>query len=191
MAISGPRARLIAATSIAVLVLMTGACGSDGVSPEQEQREQQRAATTTEAPTTTATPSPSPTVARSTLSDALSRAIASEREARARYTADIDALGPIAPFTNILAAEEQHVAAVEALAAARNIPLPADTSARPEAPTSRAQACRAGVTSEQEVIALYAELLPIVAGDAEATRVFTNLRDVSRDRHLPAFERCS
>lgn len=195
------RTRTLAAAALAALALLVGACGSDG-GDGARLREQQGPGTTASRPSTTPSPS-STTAAPSTsatpgtvpagtaLADAVVRAAAAERESRAQYQAVIDALGPIAPFTNILQAEEQHVATIETLAAARDVSLPADSSTPPAAPTGRAQACQQAVANEQEVIALYEELLPAAAGDAEATRVFTNLRDVSRDNHLPAFTKCS
>ncbi|MFN8018937.1 MAG: hypothetical protein U0P45_12550 [Acidimicrobiales bacterium] len=190
-----PRARWFAATTVLLAALVTAGCGTDG-SPSAssapggaaDQVTTSRATAPSSGPTTTGASNGD---AGDAVDDAIIEAVESERRAQAQYTTVIEALGPIAPFSNILDAERQHVAAVESLAAARQVDLPPEEPAPTGAPASRAAACRDAVTSEQEVIELYARLLPVVVGDAEATRVFTNLRDVSRDRHLPAFQRCS
>jgi hypothetical protein len=87
-------------------------------------------------------------------------------------------------------AERRHAAALEGLLSTHGLPLPGSDAVTPPAITSRTEACRFGVASERANIALYDELL---AGTlpADVRCVFEHLRDASRLRHQPAFERCA
>lgn len=50
-------------------------------------------------------------------------------------------------------------------------------------------ACEQGVAAEIENIALYDRILP-TAEDESVFATLTDLQSASRERHLPAFERC-
>lgn len=122
--------------------------------------------------------------------DALSQALEDEYRARATYRKVIERFGPVAPFVNIVEAENRHVGALLAQFDRLGVPAPADTWAgRVQAPTTLAQACSAGVQAEIENEALYARLIEQVA-DLRARTVMQRLQEASRLRHLPAFRRC-
>ena len=118
------------------------------------------------------------------------RALADERRAEATYVALDAKLGATSPFGRIVHAERRHAAALEALLATHALPLPAADAIAPPAAANRAEACKLGVASERANIALYDELL---AGTLppDVRCVFEHLRDASKLRHQPAFERCA
>ena len=58
-----------------------------------------------------------------------------------------------------------------------------------QAPPSLLEACQQGIIAERENIALYDKLLPTIQ-DAQVRKTLTTLQWASRERHLPAFERC-
>ena len=121
---------------------------------------------------------------------AVERALADERRAEATYAAVDSKLGVTSPFTRIVRAERRHATALEGLLSTRGLPLPGGEAIPPPAITSRAEACKLGVASERANITLYDELLA-GALPADVRCVFEHLRDASRLRHQPAFERCA
>jgi hypothetical protein len=127
----------------------------------------------------------------------LLNALDDEYHAQATYAAVIDRFGPERPFVNIIEAEKRHAAAIIRLLEACGVEYPANpyiSGDKPlEAlPATLAQCCEVGVAAEIENIRLYDEdLLPAVAGHAEASAILKRLRDASQDRHLPAFKRCA
>lgn len=62
--------------------------------------------------------------------------------------------------------------------------------APPVVPETRAECCRLGVAAEEDNIAMYDALLPVVK-KRDIKNVFTNLRAASLNNHLPAFTLCS
>ncbi len=58
-----------------------------------------------------------------------------------------------------------------------------------EAPATLLAACEQGVTAEIENIALYDRLLPTIRDD-DVRETLGRLQWASRERHLPAFQRC-
>lgn len=149
---------------------------------------------------TLATTAVSPVLAAS-LSDAgkaaVLRALDDEYHAEAVYAATLKTFGDVRPFSNIIKAERQHQAALLDLMKTYGIAAPANgylTGEKPlEAlPATLQEVCEIGVSAEIENARLYDEdLLPVVAGHPDIIRVFTNLRDASIDKHLPAFQRCA
>lgn len=122
--------------------------------------------------------------------DALREALEDEYRARATYRKVIEAFGPVRPFVNIVEAEDRHAKALLALFAQFGIEPPRDTwPERVTVPPSLAAACRAGVEAEIENQAMYARLLREV-DDPHALAVMRRLQRASRERHLPAFQRC-
>lgn len=100
--------------------------------------------------------------------------------------------GRVAPFVNIQAAEAQHRAALEAMFARYNLPLPTPSEAVQASEfASFADACAAAVEAEIANGALYDQWLAAVQDYPDLTQVFTSLRDASLNHHLPAFERCA
>lgn len=122
----------------------------------------------------------------------MTRAIQDEYRAEAIYQGVLADFGQVAPFVNVLTAEERHSTAIGRLFTNRGLAVPASTSSVATVPHfgSVTAACAAGVVAEQENVALYDELL---RGDlpADARQVFTNNRSASLVNHLPAFQRCS
>ena len=121
--------------------------------------------------------------------DALCEAIDDEYKARAVYRAVIAAFGPVLPFANIVNSEQRHIETLLHQFRRFGWEAPADRwDGRVVAPSSVAEACRIGVQAEIDNAALYDRLFAMTT-DAEILTVFTNLRDASAERHLPAFQR--
>lgn len=126
----------------------------------------------------------------SNLKDRLTEALDDEYKARATYRKVIEKFGPIRPFINIVEAEERHVAALLTLFDRYGLPVPEDRwPASVTAPDTPAEACRCAVEAEKDNMALYDRLLAATQ-EPDVRRVLQNLQSASRDRHLPAFERC-
>lgn len=123
------------------------------------------------------------------LHQALRIALYDEYAARAFYRRVSEAFGAQPPFANIVAAEEQHVAALGRLCERYGVPRPLDPypAETTVAPTWRANLERA-VAGEIANVQLYRQLLPQVAA-ADVRQVFANLQAASLDNHLPAFQR--
>lgn len=129
--------------------------------------------------------------------DALHAALDDEYHAEATYAAILDKHGDVRPFANIIKAERRHAAAIATLMKAYGIVVPknayrtGDKSLGP-LPDTLAEACAAGVEAEIANVRLYDHtLIPAVADRPGIAEVFAELRDSSRDRHLPAFRRCA
>lgn len=117
-------------------------------------------------------------------------ALEDERKAEATYAAVIEKFGPVRPFSNIIAAEGRHSAAIERQLLRLGFAVPADMPAgSAEPPASLASACEQAIAAEIENIALYDKLMPEIT-DETVRQVFQNLQNASRDNHLPAFRRC-
>lgn len=114
-----------------------------------------------------------------------------EHRAAMTYQAIIDQFGAVRPFTNLLAAEQQHIAAHEAMFARYGLDVPAPITVETPVFASIAEACAAGAAIESDNAGLYDEWLATVAGYPDLTQVFTTLRDASLNQHLPAMERCA
>jgi len=121
-----------------------------------------------------------------TLADMLTYAIQDEYLARAEYASIIDTYGNIAPFRNIIRAEDEHASQLLVLFAEYGIAAPADTgSDYVAAVPSLTAAYQAGVDAEINNIAMYDKFL---AQDlpADVRVVFESLRAAS-ENHLAAF----
>jgi hypothetical protein len=125
------------------------------------------------------------------LTEVLSRAVEEERGAKATYDNMVSTFGQVPPFSTIAQAEAQHIAELEAVAAAHRITLPSTAVPGQPAPATRAEACAVGVSAEQADVRLYDELIPHVQAYPDVVRVLEGLRAASQDRHLPAFQRCT
>lgn len=122
---------------------------------------------------------------------ALREALDDEYKARATYQSVIDRFGPVRPFVNIIEAEERHANALLRLFERFGMEPPKDRWAgQVPAPSSLAEACKAGVEAEIENAAMYARLLAQVS-DTRVRDVLTRLQQASQQRHLPAFRRCA
>lgn len=121
---------------------------------------------------------------------ALEAALDDERLAEATYRAILRRHGDRRPFSNIVAAEGRHQAALLGLFEARGLPVPPNRCAaqQPEAPTKWVDAIRQAIKAEEDNIALYDRLLPAVQ-EPDLRSVFERLRWASQERHLPALRR--
>jgi rubrerythrin len=120
----------------------------------------------------------------------LNEALDDEYKARATYRAVIERFGEVRPFINIVEAEGRHIQALLAIYERRGVEPPGDSwTGRVEAPASLEAACQAAVEAERENDAMYRRLLSVVE-DPDIRAVMARLQEASRDRHLPAFERC-
>jgi hypothetical protein len=122
-------------------------------------------------------------------SAALVMAINDEYRAGATYQAVLDKFGPVAPFSNIVQSEATHIAALERLFNTYGLPIPSDTYAgNVQAPATLEDAAQTGVEAEKANVAMYDGFLTYVQ-EPDVITVFTQLRDASQTKHLPAFER--
>ncbi|PRQ02858.1 hypothetical protein ENSA5_20350 [Enhygromyxa salina] len=122
--------------------------------------------------------------------EALDAALDDEYKARATYRAVLDRFGEVRPFVNIIEAEGRHIEALLRVYSRHGLEPPADRWAdHVEAPATLEAACREGVEAERENDALYARLIEKV-DEPRIRELMSRLREASRERHLPAFERC-
>lgn len=129
----------------------------------------------------------------STIKDSLYQALDDEYNAYATYNNTISTFGNIRPFIMIARAEQQHIAALQALFDKYNLEIPENNyQGNIETSDSIKSACDIGVKEEKENIELFREkLLPLVTEYEDITAVYTNLMNASEQKHLPAFERCN
>lgn len=121
---------------------------------------------------------------------AMIEAIQDEYRARAFYNAVLQKFGDVRPFSNIVKAENNHVQLWNALFAQYEISVPPDTFAgNVQVPETFKAACEAGVENEVANVQMYDRFLQFVK-PADLRAAFTRLRQVSQERHLPAFQRC-
>jgi hypothetical protein len=121
---------------------------------------------------------------------ALQEALDDEYRAWATYDRVIHDFGPARPFINIRDAEARHIAALQALFARYELPIPENSWVdRVPGYGNLQDACAAGIDAEIENERLYVRLLASTQRP-EILAVFRNLQEASRERHLPAFRRC-
>ena len=126
------------------------------------------------------------------LSDAtkafLTEAIQDEYQNRALYQAVIDKFGQVLPFSNIVRSESTHVAALTRLFTNHGLTVPADSYAgQVQAPATLQEAFQLAIQHEKDNVAMYERFLPTVT-ETDVVRVFTQLKNVSNNMHLQAFE---
>jgi len=122
--------------------------------------------------------------------EGLREALDDEYKARATYRKVIEVFGPVRPFVNIVEGEDRHAKALLALLTRYGVEPPQDTwTERVTAPRTLVEACRAGIEAEIENEAMYERLLRQI-NDPAACALMRRLQRASRERHLPAFERC-
>jgi len=124
--------------------------------------------------------------------NALIAALQDERRAQATYQAVLGKFTNARPFANVIEAERQHEAFLLPLFAKYGVTIPRNEfdPSKVEVPASLVEACKVGVSAENENIALYDGFMQFVK-EADIKEVFTRLQSASRDNHLPAFTRCS
>ena len=126
---------------------------------------------------------------------ALRTALDDEYKAYATYDVVIKSFGEVRPFTNIIQAEERHIAFLKPFFEENGLAIPENPylsdSKKPTAPASVKEACEIGVQAEIANAALYDDnILPAVKDYPEMVSVAERLRDASRNNHLAAFQRC-
>ena len=123
---------------------------------------------------------------------ALNTAIDEEYYAKAVYQKVVDTFGPISPFTWIIRDEQMHINWVANLLGKYGLPVPPDRWAGNITLefTSKQQACQVGAAAESYNASVYDEMLPQVT-HTDIISIFGRLRDISRYRHLPAFQQCA
>ena len=122
-----------------------------------------------------------------TLADMLTYAIQDEYLARAEYDLILNAYGNVRPFTNIIRAEETHIAALLPLFEAYGIAAPADEGESKTASVATlTEAYQAGVNAEVNNIAMYETFLDQNLPD-NVRAVFESLMRAS-ENHLRAFQ---
>jgi len=120
---------------------------------------------------------------------ALNIAIDEEYKAKATYMKVIATFGPISPFPCIANCEQKHINAVASLLTKYGLPIPQDpwTGHITIEFTSKQQACEVGAQAEIDNAAVYDQMIPQIA-HSDIISTFSMLRDVSRYKHLPAFQ---
>jgi rubrerythrin len=126
------------------------------------------------------------------IGEMLNYAIEDEYLARAEYDSIIKKFGDIRPFSNIIKAEENHIAWLRDAFAAANLALPKDEAASLfKIPDTIKEALQVGVQAEIDNIAMYDSFLasPLMARSENASlkALFIRLRDASKN-HLAAFK---
>lgn len=112
-----------------------------------------------------------------------------EYAAHAQYSAVLKKFGDVQPYASIIKAEENHIAALKRQLDKYGIPIPTNRfEGSVAAPETLAAAAKEAVASEERNAAMYDEALKSVSGRPDLVRVFTRLRDASRDAHLLAFK---
>ena len=126
-----------------------------------------------------------------TTKQAMVAAINDEYQARSFYTAVIEKFGEVRPFSNIVQAEDRHVQLWNALFNKYSVPIPEDTFAgKMQAPETLQAACKMGVEAEIANVKMYDNFLTFVK-EPNLRAAFTQLRYVSQNNHLRAFQRCA
>ena len=135
---------------------------------------------------------PSTTALTPEVRAALERSLQDEYRAETTYQGIVEDLGQLAPFVNVLSAEQRHSASVAELFVRRELTPPPNSWTLAMVPhfTSIPAACSAAADTERANVTMYDELLRL-ALPADVRQVFENIRLASLTNHLPAFERCS
>lgn len=127
------------------------------------------------------------------VSDAVKSALDDEYKVYSTYNAVVAKIGPVRPFSMIIRAEESHIASLKALLDKYGEQIPANPyEGKITVKDTRQEYCQIGVDAEIANIALYRDdLLKQVTDYPDITTVFTTLMEASRDKHLPAFQKCN
>lgn len=148
--------------------------------------------TTSVSPTSPGTVGANVGVLSSQVLSAMNRAIQDEYLAEATYSRVVADFGEVQPFWNIVFAEERHSAAIARLFQSFGLVPPTSTWSPSDVAAfdNLASACAAGVQAETGNVAMYDEFMTYADLPVNVRTVFENLRAVSLNNHLPAFESC-
>ncbi|HBH13168.1 MAG: hypothetical protein XD91_1567 [Clostridiales bacterium 38_11] len=123
-----------------------------------------------------------------TINDMLMYAAQDEYLARGEYLAIVDKFGSQRPYSNIISAEETHLAYLKEVYLAYGLDFPVDTSAdHIVVPTNLLEAAKTGVQAEIDNIAMYKLFLTYDLPE-NVFEVFSALKSGS-DSHLAAFQK--
>lgn len=123
-----------------------------------------------------------------TISDMLMYAVQDEYLAHGEYLAIIDKFGDQKPYTNIISAEETHLAYLKEVYLVYGLDFPADESASHiVVPASLLEAAETGVQAEIDNIAMYENFLTYDLPE-NVFEVFSALKSGS-DSHLLSFQK--
>lgn len=123
-----------------------------------------------------------------TMEDMLMYAVQDEYLARAEYLSIVDKFGSRKPYSNIIRAEEKHLAYLKEIYLAYGLDFPDDASAdHVVVPADLLEAAKIGVQAEIDNIAMY-ELFLTYDLPEDIVKVFTALKSGS-DSHLLAFQK--
>jgi hypothetical protein len=127
-----------------------------------------------------------------TIEDMLLYAAQDEYLARGEYVAIMNKFGVMRPFSNIMRAEENHLAWLKDAFAAFKLSFPVDGSgAYIQAPATLLDAYKAGVQAEIDNIAMYDRFLSTALIQSPENKdlqvLFNNLKSAS-ENHLRAFQ---
>jgi hypothetical protein len=123
---------------------------------------------------------------------ALLAALDDEYKAYSTYEAVINKFGTVRPFIMIIRAEEQHATSLKSLFDKYGLDIPRNNYlSNIQAPDTFSLSCQLGVAAEIANYELYENLLLKVSDYPDIVDVFTNLMNASKEKHLPAFEKCA
>ena len=141
-------------------------------------------------PLTAISQTASPTALDAKTKQAMIDAINDEYRARAFYNAVVQKFGSVRPFSNIVQAENNHVNLWKVLFTKYGMNVPTDVFAgKMTVPNTLQAACQGGIENEIANVQMYDRFLGFVT-QPDLQAVFRQLRQVSQERHLPAFQRC-
>jgi hypothetical protein len=133
-------------------------------------------------------PPPITVEAQTALLEALAGPVG-EYNAYAGYNAIIAKFGPVQPYSNIMAAEANHIGALQSALARYGVAYPANPYlGKITAPETLLEAAQAGVDEEVANAAMYDRLILAVRAYPDLVRVMTNLKTASLEKHLPALQ---
>lgn len=122
---------------------------------------------------------------------ALNEALDDEYHSWATYDQVIADFGKVQPFSNIREAEAHHIEALRTLFVRYELPMPKNSwPGKVERYASLQAACKAAVAAEIANGAMYGRLLNMTQRP-DIISVLRNLQEASKERHLPAFQRCA
>jgi hypothetical protein len=120
---------------------------------------------------------------------ALEETLFDEFKAQKTYEFVLNKFGDLKPFSNIVNAEQNHYNEIKAIYEKYDLTVPLFSNDFNFEINSVLDACSLAVTAEEENVALYVEKFKMV-DNQDIHAVFTDLMLASKDKHLPAFQRC-
>lgn len=120
----------------------------------------------------------------------LKEALDDEYHSWTTYDQVITDFGEVRPFNNIREAEARHIEALQSLFAQYQLPVPDNPwPGKVKRYANLQSACKAAVAAEIANGEMYDRLLSTTQ-EPDIITVLRNLQEASRERHLPAFQRC-